>query len=175
LLEKKADATTDGVLKRLAEFLFVVRSNIAHGEKIPYGRHLDKARRDEEVSRLVIPVQQVVIDLLFDRPSQKLVAYGTLRPGAPNDDILKDLGGHWQQCLVRGTIRENDSLSLFRWDPRASPIAAMLFTAPALIDNWERLDRFEGSWYERHLVPVEASGIWFVANVFEERRYLGAG
>ena len=73
-LEQKPDATTDSVLKKLAEFLFVVRSNIAHGEKTPYGPNLEKARRDEDVSGLVIPVQEVVIDLLLDQPSQRLVA-----------------------------------------------------------------------------------------------------
>ncbi len=46
-----ADETTSRKgMKRLAEFLFVVRSNIAHGEKTPYGTDLEKTRRDEEVS-----------------------------------------------------------------------------------------------------------------------------
>jgi hypothetical protein len=105
-LTEKPDSTADSVLKKLAEFLFVVRSNIAHGEKTPYGPDLDKARRDEEVSALVVPVQKVIIDLLFDRPSQKLVAYGTLCPGGSNEKMLKDLGGEWQSCWVHGTVQE---------------------------------------------------------------------
>jgi hypothetical protein len=51
----------------------------------------------------------------------------------------------------------------------------MLFTAPTLADAWERLDRFEGSRYQRHLIPVRAKEIWLVANVFEDRRASGAG
>jgi len=131
-LEQKPDATTDSVLKKLAEFLFVVRSNIAHGEKTPYGPDLGKASRDESVSALVIPVQEVTIDLLLDRPSQKLIACGSLRPGGPNEEILKELAGDWQQCSVRGTIREQGSMIFFRWDPHATPIEAMLLTAPGL-------------------------------------------
>jgi gamma-glutamylcyclotransferase (GGCT)/AIG2-like uncharacterized protein YtfP len=171
--EQKGDTTTDSILKKLAEFLFVVRSNIAHGEKTPYGPDLEKARRDEEISGLVIPLQKVIIDLLLDRPSQKLVAYGTIRPGGQNEHILKDVEGHWQPCFVRGTLREHDLLSFFRWDPHASRIQAMLLTAPSLINSWERLDRFEGDRYKRHLVPIEASGARFVANLFEERTPTG--
>jgi gamma-glutamylcyclotransferase (GGCT)/AIG2-like uncharacterized protein YtfP len=175
LIQEKPEATADGVLKKLAEFLFVVRSNIAHGEKAPYGPDVDKARRDEEVSALVVTVQKLIIDLLFDRPSQKLVAYGTLRPGGPNEDMLKELAGDWQPCWVHGTIQERGSLSFFQWQPGRNPIEAMLFTAPSLAEAWERLDRFEGSRYQRHLIPVQANGIWLVANVYEDRRSLGAG
>jgi gamma-glutamylcyclotransferase (GGCT)/AIG2-like uncharacterized protein YtfP len=169
LFEQNPNATSDGVLKKLAEFLFVVRSNIAHGEKTPYGPDLARGRRDEDVSRVVTPVQQVIVDLLLDQPSQKLVAYGTLRPGGPNEEILKDLVGDWQPRLLRGRIREEGSLSFFHWDPHAGPIEAMLLTAPKLGERWERLDHFEGARYKRHLVPAEVKGIWLVANVFEDR------
>lgn len=169
LIQHDSESAANGVLKKLAEFLFVVRSNIAHGEKTPYGPDLDKARRDEEVSALVVAVQKIIIDLLFDRPSQKLVAYGTLRPGGPNEEMLKELEGDWQSCFVHGTIQERGSLGFFRWQPRSSPIEAMLFTAPSLADAWERIDRFEGSRYQRHLIPVQTKGTWLVANVYEDR------
>lgn len=55
------------VLKRLAEFLFVIRSNIAHGEKIPYTPDFEKAKRDEEVSRLAVPVLQLIVRALHTR------------------------------------------------------------------------------------------------------------
>jgi hypothetical protein len=174
-IEEKPDSTANGVLQKLAELLYVVRSNIAHGEKTPYGPDLDKARRDEEVSALVVPVQEVIIDLLFDRPSQKLVAYGTLCPGGSNEEILKPLGGDWQPCWVHGTVQERGSLTFFRWEPRGNAMEAMLFTAPSLADAWERLDRFEGSRYLRHLIPVQTNDTWLVANVFEDRRDSGAG
>jgi gamma-glutamylcyclotransferase (GGCT)/AIG2-like uncharacterized protein YtfP len=153
----------------------VVRSNIAHGEKTPYGPDLEKARRDEEVCTLVVPVQQLIVDLLFDRPSQKLVAYGTLRPGGPNEEMLKEFGGDWQSCCVHGTIQERNSLIFFRWQPRSNPIEAMLFTAPRLAEAWEWLDRFEGSRYQRHLIPVQTNGKSLVANVYDDQRSVGAG
>lgn len=48
--------TARGVLKMLAELLFVVRSNIAHGEKTPCGPDLEKVRRDEQASAVASQV-----------------------------------------------------------------------------------------------------------------------
>jgi hypothetical protein len=61
----ESPTTSRVALKRLAELLFVVRSNIAHGEKAPYGPDLEKARRDEEVSALVVPVLRLLVELLL--------------------------------------------------------------------------------------------------------------
>jgi hypothetical protein len=45
-----SEESLDRLLKRLADFLYVIRSNIAHGEKTPYGPDLEKAHRDRQVS-----------------------------------------------------------------------------------------------------------------------------
>jgi hypothetical protein len=92
------------VLRSVAEFLYVVRSNIAHGEKTPYGPDLEKARRDEQVASAVIPLQEVLLDELLDRPSEKLVAYGTLKPGNANAGVLAGIRGEWQECTIRGRV-----------------------------------------------------------------------
>jgi len=168
-LSGNPDFTTDAVLEKLAEFLFVVRSNIAHGEKTPYGPDKEKTKRDEKVSGLVVPVQQLLVDLILDRPSRKLVAYGTLRPGGPNEKVLEGLKGTWNECLVHGSIREDGGLFHFNWDLNANPIEAWLFESPDLADSWEQLDRFEGSRYRRHLVPVVVKDVCIVANVFGDR------
>ena len=112
------DSSTESVLKKLAEFLYVVRSNIAHGEKSPYGRDPEKSKRDEIVCALVVPVQKLILELLFDRPTQRLVAYGTLCPGGVNEWALKGLTGDWQPCRICGSIREEGSLRYFRWEPQ---------------------------------------------------------
>ena len=39
---QRSDEVADRALKRLAEVLYVIRSNIAHGEKTPYGPDLEK-------------------------------------------------------------------------------------------------------------------------------------
>lgn len=46
------------VLKRAAELLYIVRSNIAHGEKTPYGPDLEKKERDKNVCSVIVPLQE---------------------------------------------------------------------------------------------------------------------
>ena len=146
-----------------------MRSNIVHGEKTPSSPDPEKAARDEGISALVVPLQKMIVELLFDQPGQRLVAYGTLRPGGSNEGMLKDIAGQWQSCSVRGTLHERRSLKCFRWQPRGDVIEAMLFTAAGLTDAWERLDRFEGHEYARHLIPVQTNGLRLIANIYEAR------
>lgn len=174
-LAGQPEATADRVLKRLAEFLYVVRSNIAHGEKTPYGPDLEKTERDETVSRVTVPILDLIVDLLLDRPSHKLVAYGTIRPGGANQTVLDAVQGHWVPCRIPGHLRERDGLSLFRWDPAAQPVEAMLLYSSDLEQQWRRLDQFEGQSYRRTLVPAHADGVHHIANVYEEASLHGAG
>ena len=97
-------------LKKLAQLLYVVRSNVAHGEKTPYGPDLKKRDRDEAVSRVVIPIQVALIDALLGYPSTKLVVYGTFGPGRSSSHLLDGLHGSWEICLVRGEVRFADGL-----------------------------------------------------------------
>lgn len=169
------EATADRVLKLLAEFLYVVRSNIAHGEKTPYGPDLEKMQRDEAVSRVTVPVLELTVDLLLDRPSHKLVAYGTMRPGGANQTVLDGVQGDWVPCRIHGRLRERDGLSFFRWDPVAEPVEAMLLHSSELEEQWPRLDQFEGRSYRRTLVPAHAEGVYHIANVYEESSLYRAG
>ncbi len=130
--------------KKLAEFLFVVRSNIAHGEKTPYGPDFEKARRDEEVSSLVVPVQKAIIDAVLDHPEERLVAYGTLMPGRENASLLADVEGEWTACRLRGSLRDYDGLPGFTSKLSGAYVDAMLFAAPGLASRWPDFDRFEG-------------------------------
>lgn len=155
------------VLKNLAEFLYVVRSNIAHGEKTPYGPDLDKARRDEEVSSVTVPVLNAIANSLLGRPDRKLLAYGSLRPGQSNATVIEALGGEWSPCRVRGRLSEIDGLVRLRWEPTAGYVDAMMLDSAALADSWQDLDDFEGSRYRRHLVSVRVDDHLCVANCYE--------
>ena len=37
---------------------------------------------------------------------EKLFVYGTLAPNRPNEHILKQIGGSWQDAIVMGILRE---------------------------------------------------------------------
>jgi gamma-glutamylcyclotransferase (GGCT)/AIG2-like uncharacterized protein YtfP len=109
-----------------------------------------------------------LIHLALDRPDHKLAAYGTLVPGERNHDRVAALGGSWQRCYVRGrrwTAADGDPA--FRWSPDEPEVEAMLLVSDRLPSAWADLDRFEGSPYRRHLVPVRAEETHHVAYLYE--------
>lgn len=143
------------VIKRVAELLYIVRSNIAHGEKTPYGPDLNKRERDEQICTCIVPLQELLLDMLLGQPSNKLISYGTLSPGQPNHSLISDLRGDWTECAIQGAMNQKDGLSRFSWNPAGPEQTASLFTSDDLPNNWSRIDRFEGKEYQRQLVPAK--------------------
>jgi gamma-glutamylcyclotransferase (GGCT)/AIG2-like uncharacterized protein YtfP len=155
-LNNKNDALES--LKQSTRLLYIVRSNIAHGEKTPTGPDLQKIERDRVVSGVTIPLQFLLIDLLLNRPTQRIVSYGTLSPEGVNHRILSSVSGTWEKCMVLGKIEKDASgLSFFIWDISAEPIDAQLFSSGELPEKWNSIDNFEGSLYKRRLIPVQLS------------------
>jgi gamma-glutamylcyclotransferase (GGCT)/AIG2-like uncharacterized protein YtfP len=161
--------SVDRALKWLVELLYVIRSNIAHGEKTPYGPDLQKADRDRTVSAMALPVQRLILDLLLDRPSHRLAAYGTLQPGGPNSQLLDACSGKWDSCTVNGDLIEKNGLPVLRYSPIAPDVNAKLLTSPLLAQFWENLDSFEGKEYVRHLIPVHVEDNCVVAHAYVHR------
>lgn len=165
-LSQQNDEVKKRVIKRVAELLYIVRSNIAHGEKTPYGPDLKKKERDEEVCKVVIPLQRLLSNVLFDYPERKLVVYGTLAPGNVNNSMLSDIQGGWEVCEVNGRVDEISGLPFFDWQPRGPYIKVQLFISDILQRSWDRLDQFEGSKYKRILIPVTKSDGIYIANIY---------
>jgi hypothetical protein len=159
-------ADRDQVLKRLAEFLYVIRSNIAHGEKTSYGPDLAKASRDEAVSGVALPVLRLIIFLLLDRPDHKLLAYGTLAPGGQNESQLHGIEGAWMACVVLGRLEVRDGLAFLRPAIGGPPISAHLFRSSTLASHWGNLDAYEGARYRRTLVQADVAGVWEIASAY---------
>lgn len=61
-----SDEVKQCVIKKISDLLYVVRSNIAHGEKTPYGPDLKKKERDEQVCKVIMPLQRLLLNGLFD-------------------------------------------------------------------------------------------------------------
>jgi gamma-glutamylcyclotransferase (GGCT)/AIG2-like uncharacterized protein YtfP len=158
------------VLKRAAELLYVVRSNIAHGEKTPYGPDLKKSKRDEQVCAVVMPLQFLLFDLLLDSPERKLIVYGTLAPGEPNHHIISDLEGEWDTCIAEGDLIDFNGLMLFRWKPSGKRLEMKLFISPDLPKQWAKIDKFEGFYYKRRLIAAETDRGVSVANIYVDAR-----
>jgi len=163
-------ARENRIIKRTAELLYIVRSNLAHGEKTPYGPDLAKRDRDEAVCTVINPLQEILIDDLLGYPSRKLVTYGTLAPGQPNHGVVEGISGTWTRCVVRGSVRHQLGFPVLTWNPSGPEVNAHLLISADLPNWWLRIDRFEGSNYKRHLIPALWNGEVILANV-----YIGKG
>ena len=171
-----SDELFERIVKRAAQLLYAVRSNIMHGWKTPYGPDLAQLQRDREVCRHVVPLQLLIIDLLLDRPSQKLVVYGTLAPGQPNHAVVESLHGSWLPCTIEATVATHGGLPVLEWKPRSGTpaISAMILDSPELNGQWARIDAFEGSGYRRELVTVTGSEPDGTSTVHVANAYVGA-
>lgn len=149
----------------LAELLWVVRSNLAHGEKTAAGRDAARNERNRQVAAVTVRVLQDLFDALLDHPSRKLLVYGTLAPGHANHSQLAAVEGVWAEVTVRGVITQMEGLPAFRWDPHGEPQRLQLLESEHLPLYWQELDRFEGARYQRVLVPYSSPA--GVANVYE--------
>tara|TARA_B100001971_G_C18111920_1_gene494669 strand:+ start:59 stop:991 length:933 start_codon:yes stop_codon:yes gene_type:complete len=166
LTQSSGKTEEERVLKRAAELLYIVRSNIAHGEKTPYGPDVKKIERDELVSAVVVLVQFLLFNLLLDNPDQKLVVYGTLASGEANHRMIADLAGHWEKCVIRGSFHETNGLPMFKWDPSGLEQDAQIFISPELPKKWDQLDRFEGISYQRRLIPTIVKNVISISNIY---------
>jgi gamma-glutamylcyclotransferase (GGCT)/AIG2-like uncharacterized protein YtfP len=128
---------------------------------------------NEEVSAAVVPLLQLLFDVIIERPSQKLAVYGTLAPGERNHRIIKNIPGRWRDCKLHGVINWIGGLPALSWDPSASEVNAKLFESEELTNHWERLDRFEGPGYKRWIVPVETDSGIVIANVYVASGLMG--
>ena len=112
-------------MKKSAQLIYVVRSNIAHSEKTPHGPDILKAERDGLISSVTADVIEDVFDVLFEKPSRRLAVYGSLAPGGANASQLAGLDGQWRDGKVEGVVEETSGLQEFRW----------IYTAPVVTVN----------------------------------------
>ena len=154
LPDETSSAQMDGALGRMADLLYVIRSNLQHGEKFASA---DPARiaRDRVIAEKAAAVLELFFDLVFARPSTALAVYGSLAPGGVHHDQLDSIVGEWVQGAVRGQLSDGPF-------PRLDPTPAadevsvqLLWHADGLPDRWSQLDTLEGNDYQRVLVVVE--------------------
>lgn len=154
----------------IGRFLYMVRSNIKHGEKTVRGPDLMKVHRDRAVCGVVGPLLELIFEQIFDYPSRRLVSYGTLKPGKVNHGLLEDVKGEWHEVLIQGTITEEHGLEYFSWSTAAERIQAQMLVSPHPIQCFPELDQFEGREYERIWIPVlEKQDKWTIANIYAKR------
>jgi gamma-glutamylcyclotransferase (GGCT)/AIG2-like uncharacterized protein YtfP len=102
-------------------------------------------------------------------PDQRLVAYGTLRPGAPNEHVLADCPGGWTPAMVTGELGTWHGYPMLRPDAAGAPIDVLVLESADLPHAWRRLDRFEGPAYRREWIVYECDGVLAVGSVYVAR------
>jgi gamma-glutamylcyclotransferase (GGCT)/AIG2-like uncharacterized protein YtfP len=95
------------------------------------------------------------VEAALDRPSHRLAAYGTLRPGQPNHGLVAGLGP-WEPAVVRGRLGDWEGYPILRAGvPGSAPVPVMVLTSTRLADLWAELDAFEGPAYRCSWVVAE--------------------
>ena len=90
----------------------------------------------------------------------KLFVYGSLAPGRPNEHILKNIGGTWEEGIIYGKLHQEGWGATMGFpgivlDIREEKIRGHVFSSEEIENHWEELDKFEGEEYERVLTKIE--------------------
>lgn len=156
------------LLIKLAKLLYMVRSNIAHGNKTSQGPDEAKAERDKSICQIICPILQSILDLIFDNPVNRLLVYGTLAPGQVNEKILSGIPGIWTEGFVKGMVETRNGLPEFKWRTNSDEIKIKVFNSDVLVQHIEKINKFEGSNYRRILIPVRVSpSLFSVGFIYE--------
>jgi gamma-glutamylcyclotransferase (GGCT)/AIG2-like uncharacterized protein YtfP len=165
--QQETPESVERVVKKLADLLFVIRSNIAHGEKTLRGPDSEKVKRDQEVCHRARPVIEKLLRAIFGDPDRRLAVYGTLRRGKPNHSKLAKFDGKWRKACVHGELTERSGLPHFTWNVTGPEVAVEILESPDLEARWSDLDRFEGRSYRRiWIVSAGDADELTVANIF---------
>jgi gamma-glutamylcyclotransferase (GGCT)/AIG2-like uncharacterized protein YtfP len=157
-------SSAEQVVKKVAQLLYVIRNNIAHGEKTMHGPDKQKIERDRLVAVDASAVLDMVLDELLDRPSTRLAVYGSLRPGEPNHSEIASVEGTWTAGSISGIVTDRMGFPSLSWQTSGDNIELDVLKSDQLLEHWARIDEFEGSGYIRSLVSVNGDDGLIVAN-----------
>ncbi len=132
------------------------------------------AALNEEALSVFLAAQETLLDELLDRPSQRLVAYGSIRPRESNAWVLDFPRQEWLDCTIHGSITERKGYRYYQWIPGGSSYAAQCLISEELPKHWARIDAFEGPEYWRALIPTRTSRGLTMANVYCDASLSGA-
>lgn len=85
---------------------------------------------------------------------ERLFVYGTLCPGRPNEHWLKDIGGTFTKAKVNGKLHSEGWGATMGYpaivlDDTGGEVEGYVFESENLLQNWTKLDEFEGEEYQR--------------------------
>lgn len=91
---------------------------------------------------------------------QRLFVYGSLAPGRPNEHVLGEIGGCWEDATVTGTLHAKGwgakmGFPAIILSACGEEVEGHIFSSDKLGDFWLQLDELEGEAYERILVVAK--------------------
>ncbi len=160
----------DIIITSLCKLLYEVRSNMKHCGKTPYGPDQDKSKRDEEICKLIHPTLSEIINILLEKPNDKLLLYGTLKTGKLNSSILDNYRNNSKNVSIWGFIEMENNLPYYTFSISSSQneIKAELIYNNELNTHFDKLDEFEGTTYRRIKVPFKNENEVEIGQVYEK-------
>jgi gamma-glutamylcyclotransferase (GGCT)/AIG2-like uncharacterized protein YtfP len=160
----------DIIITSLCKLLYEVRSNMKHCGKTPYGPDQDKSKRDEEICKLIHPTLSEIINILLEKPNDKLLLYGTLKTGKSNSSILDNYRNNSKNVSILGFIEMENNLPYYTFSISSSQneIKAELIFNNELNTHFDKLDEFEGTTYRRIKVPFKNENEVEIGQVYEK-------
>ena len=110
---------------------------------------------------------QQMLELISESPEERLIVYGSLAPGGPNNFMLARLEGTWIKCAIRGRMGKYRGFKVFKFDPHGDEHQAWLFSSPLLPRKFPVLDDYEGNEYRRILIPAVINDQEIHAYIYE--------
>lgn len=91
---------------------------------------------------------------------QRLFIYGSLQPGGPNEHLMKEIGGDWEQAVVKGHLIKDGWGSKMGYpglvlEEDGEDVHGHVFSSPNLESEWAKIDKFEGEDYQRVTTNVK--------------------
>jgi gamma-glutamylcyclotransferase (GGCT)/AIG2-like uncharacterized protein YtfP len=129
-------------------------------DRIQLERLVATANRARRAGDVADPAVVAALAVLGDpvSPDRRLVAYGTLRPGAVNEHVLAGARGTWMPATVTGELGTWRGYPILRPARAGEAIAVMVLESADLPGLWPHLDRFEGPAYRREWIVYERDG-----------------
>ena len=92
---------------------------------------------------------------------ERLFIYGSLAPGRPNHDVLKDIPGSWEPASLKGKLLDKGWGATLGYpgiipSDEGEEVQGFLFASEYLSEHWSMLDEYEGTGYKRITVQVKA-------------------
>lgn len=147
-----AESSPNDLLNRLSALLYIIRSNLDHGEKTSRGPDIEKNVRDKTVCKKALPVTRRLLEILLNELGKYLATYGNLQEKETLQECSKEPKNLLREWTVGGNVKKSNGLLYFNWISNGERLNVTIYEVSEETDR--RLDEHEGNGYRRIYVPA---------------------